>query len=108
MFDEISRLGKVDPKEGKGWGAQVQNWGSILVRKSEGRVMVRAGRLVVLTILLCSVLASGQTSAPAASATAPAASQTGPAFDVNAAVDTYLAKMPPAQRARSDAYFEGG
>src|SRR5580700_9091554 len=70
--------------------------------------MVRAGRLVVLTILLCSVLASGQTSAPAASATAPAASQTGPAFDVNAAVDTYLAKMPPAQRARSDAYFEGG
>ena len=26
----------------------------------------------------------------------------------DAAVDTYLAKMPPAQRARSDAYFEGG
>ncbi len=31
-----------------------------------------------------------------------------PAFDVRAAVDTYLAKMPPAERARSDAYFEGG
>jgi STE24 endopeptidase len=30
------------------------------------------------------------------------------AFDVRAAVDAYLAKMPPAQRARSDAYFEGG
>jgi STE24 endopeptidase len=30
------------------------------------------------------------------------------AFDVNAAVDAYLAKMPTAQRARSDAYFEGG
>ena len=32
----------------------------------------------------------------------------GPAFDINAAVETYLAKMPPAQRARSNAYFEGG
>jgi len=31
-----------------------------------------------------------------------------PAFDVNAAVETYLAKMPPAERARSNAYFEGG
>ncbi|HEY4901333.1 MAG TPA: M48 family metallopeptidase [Terriglobales bacterium] len=68
--------------------------------------MVRAGQLVVLAILLLSVLASGQTSTPASS-TAPVASQTGPAFVVNAAVDTYLAKMPPAQRARSDAYFEG-
>ena len=28
--------------------------------------------------------------------------------DINAAVNAYLAKMPPAQRARSDAYFEGG
>jgi STE24 endopeptidase len=31
-----------------------------------------------------------------------------PAFDANAAVETYLAKMPPAERARSNAYFEGG
>jgi STE24 endopeptidase len=29
-------------------------------------------------------------------------------FDVNAAVEAYLAKMPAAQRARSDSYFEGG
>jgi STE24 endopeptidase len=29
-------------------------------------------------------------------------------FDVRAAVDGYLAKMPPAERARSNAYFEGG
>ena len=29
-------------------------------------------------------------------------------FDVNAAVNAYLAKMPPAQRARSNSYFEGG
>jgi len=31
-----------------------------------------------------------------------------PAFDVNGAVETYLAKMPPAERAQSNAYFEGG
>ncbi|HEY1262397.1 MAG TPA: M48 family metallopeptidase [Terriglobales bacterium] len=29
-------------------------------------------------------------------------------LDVNAAVSAYLAKVPPALRARSDAYFEGG
>ncbi len=34
--------------------------------------------------------------------------QAAPAFDVNAAVETYLAKMPPAESARSNAYFEGG
>ncbi len=32
----------------------------------------------------------------------------GPRFDVKAAVDAYLARVPPDQRARSDAYFEGG
>ena len=35
---------------------------------------------------------------------APAA----PEFDVKAAVDAYLAKVPPDKRAKSDAYFEGG
>jgi STE24 endopeptidase len=70
--------------------------------------MARARQFVVLTILLFSVLASGQTSAPSAPSTGPAANQTVPAFDVRAAADAYLAKMPPAQRARSDAYFEGG
>ena len=34
--------------------------------------------------------------------------QAGPAFDVNAATQAYLAKMSPEQKARSDAYFEGG
>jgi len=72
--------------------------------------MARACQCVVLTILLFSVLAYGQTSAPSAPSTAAPANQVAaaPAFDVKAAVDTYLAKMPPAQRARSDAYFEGG
>jgi STE24 endopeptidase len=47
--------------------------------------------------------ANPATNAPAASA--PAASST--PFDVNAAVEAYLAKMPPARRAASNAYFEG-
>jgi STE24 endopeptidase len=47
---------------------------------------------------------SNNTQAPSA----PLASQAAPAFDVNAAVETYLAKMPAAERARSNAYFEGG
>jgi STE24 endopeptidase len=80
--------------------------------------MVRAVRLIVVTIVISVVLVSGsvrvfgrgQMSAPGATAAAPRANlaQRGPAFDVNAAVDAYLAKMPAAQRARSDAYFEGG
>lgn len=72
--------------------------------------MLRACQFVVLTILLFSVLAYGQTSVPAGPSVAVPANQTssGPAFEVRAAVDAYLAKMPAAQRARSDAYFEGG
>ena len=31
-----------------------------------------------------------------------------PSFDVKAAVDAYLTQVPADQRARSDAYFEGG
>jgi STE24 endopeptidase len=52
---------------------------------------------------------SVKASPPSQSAT-QANAQTAPAqpFDINAAVEAYLAKMPPAQRARSDAYFEGG
>jgi len=72
--------------------------------------MVRARRSILLTILLCTVFASAQTSSPVAPSVPPSANQAAvtPAFDVRAAVDAYLAKMPPAQRARSDAYFEGG
>lgn len=71
--------------------------------------MVRAARFVPPIILL-TVLVSAQTSSQAAPAPAPAAATPSMAqsFDINAAVNAYLAKMPPAQRARSDAYFEGG
>ncbi len=40
--------------------------------------------------------------------TIPAAAQAGPGFNVDAATNAYLAEVPPAARARSDAYFEGG
>jgi len=72
--------------------------------------MFRAARFVLPIALVFSVFASGQTSTPGASPVQPTETHGAltPAFDVNAAVNAYLAKMPPAQRARSDAYFEGG
>jgi len=72
--------------------------------------MVRAARFVVPAILLLiAVFAYGQTGSPAAPATQPTTKPaSAAAFDVNAAVEAYLAKMPPAERARSNAYFEGG
>jgi STE24 endopeptidase len=49
-------------------------------------------------------------SAAAAPAAAPTPGSAGSAgrFDPVAAADAYLARLTPAQRARSDAYFEGG
>lgn len=38
----------------------------------------------------------------------PAAAMPGPGFDVDKATQAYLALLGPAQRERSDAYFEGG
>lgn len=38
----------------------------------------------------------------------PAAAQPSAHFDAQAATDAYLALIPPAAKARSDAYFEGG
>ena len=57
---------------------------------------MRATRIVFLFVLLAILLPSlaGQTNSREA--------------DVKAAVDAYLAKMPPTQLARSNAYFEGG
>ena len=72
--------------------------------------MVRAVRFILPIVLLFAVFAFGQTRAPSAPPVTPPANHAAvtQAFDVKAAVDAYLAKMPPAQRARSDAYFEGG
>ena len=71
--------------------------------------MRRARCLVLPIMLFVSVLCLGQVgnSPPSAGSTSGNAQPPQP-FDINAAVNAYLAKMPPAQRARSDAYFEGG
>ncbi len=79
--------------------------------------MVRATRLALLACLVFTALAACATAqtpaqkksggAPPAPAVANSAPATHP-FDVNAAVEFYLAKMPPDRRARSNAYFEGG
>jgi STE24 endopeptidase len=69
-------------------------------------------RLAVLYFVLSAIpmlWAQSQTAgAPAAAAASPPAASSGPAFDVKAATDAYLAKVPPDKKARSDAYFEGG
>ncbi len=77
--------------------------------------MTRAMRLALVFSLLLTVAASfsaAQTTAQTTStktAAAPANSAVAAStFDINAAVEAYLAKMPPARRARSNAYFEGG
>jgi STE24 endopeptidase len=40
--------------------------------------------------------------------TVPPEAQPSPSFNAEAATDAYLAQIPPAAKARSDAYFEGG
>jgi STE24 endopeptidase len=72
--------------------------------------MGRAARFVFLHLLLLTILAcfvTAQTSSPAASVPPPASHGVQP-FDITAAVEAYLTKMPPAERARSNSYFEGG
>jgi STE24 endopeptidase len=77
--------------------------------------MIRAVRIVFTHLLLLAAAASlavAQSSSAPAGPIPPSASpsvqtQTQP-FDINAAVEAYLAKMPPSRRASSNAYFEGG
>ena len=61
--------------------------------------------------MLCTTLLGLSLVLPLAGQVAPSASPSPaakPVFDVKAAVDAYLAKVPADARARSDAYFEGG
>ena len=53
-------------------------------------------------------LANAQAPAPTLVVPDAAKARPGQPFDVKAAVDAYLAKVPADKRARSDAYFEGG
>ena len=75
--------------------------------------MIRTMGFVFQFVLLCTVLtftasaqSAGGNPAPTTAVAERHAAQG--SFDVNAAVEAYLAKMPPAERARSNAYFEGG
>lgn len=71
--------------------------------------MLRAARVFLSLVMWFGVQASAQTSSsqsPAIPSSATPANAE--SFDINAAVDAYLAKMPADQRARSNAYFEGG
>src|SRR5450631_3556483 len=68
-------------------------------------------RILLPIILLCSAI--GALAAPIAAdfppgRQVPAGAQPGPGFDVDKATSAYLALLSPEQRARSDAYFEGG
>jgi STE24 endopeptidase len=64
--------------------------------------------LVAALFMAATIDAGAQDPSNTQTSNAPVAGQAAPAFDVTAAVETYLAKMPPAERARSNAYFEGG
>ncbi|HEX8658093.1 MAG TPA: hypothetical protein VF690_11180, partial [Hymenobacter sp.] len=59
--------------------------------------------LLLLVLLGAARPGSAQQPAPA-----PAPGTTGAAFNVEAATQTYLNSLTPAQKAKSDAYFEGG
>lgn len=72
--------------------------------------MARLARFVLPALAIITIFAWGQTAGPPVPvASVPAkVMQAAPSFDINAAVEAYFAKMPPAERARSNAYFEGG
>jgi len=68
-------------------------------------------RLCCLLLFLAAatpLFAQSVQSAMPAKLTTPPAAQPSAHFDVDAATNAYLAEMPAAARARSDAYFEGG
>ena len=73
------------------------------------------GRTIVLGILLLTLFFSAGLDRPAPAQTSDThltggsgSATAAQPFDVKAAVDAYLASVPAAQRARSNAYFEGG
>ncbi len=68
---------------------------------------------ITLVLSLCTfatpVLSAQPAIQPAADITkVPPAAQPSPHFDADAATEAYMAMMPPAAIARSNAYFEGG
>ncbi len=70
-------------------------------------VISRAVLLGLLILTLAGAVFAQTTAQTAAQTPAPAPAAT-PHFDPQAATEAYLARMTPEQKARSDAYFEGG
>jgi STE24 endopeptidase len=73
--------------------------------------MINKCRVIVVLWVLLSLsgtFAEAQTQDIPAGVPAAAQATPGQPFNVKAAVDAYLAKVPADKRARSDAYFEGG
>ena len=66
---------------------------------------IRLSILLAVLLAVFTISAHAQDAPKVSTTPAPTASQP---FDVNAAVNFYLAKMPASERARSNAYFEGG
>jgi STE24 endopeptidase len=76
--------------------------------KWDGRTIV-SGILLLNMFFSVGLVPSAKAQTSNAKATAEGGSVTAAQpFDVKAAVDAYLARVPADQRARSDAYFEGG
>jgi STE24 endopeptidase len=63
---------------------------------------------LLIVAFATSLLGQSVQSAMPTKLTTPPEAQPSAHFDVDAATNAYLAEMPPAARARSDAYFEGG
>ncbi len=72
--------------------------------------MVRTARIIFPIVLLLAMFSSAAMAQTGGSPSSPSttASQATQPFDINAAVEAYLAKVPAERRARSNAYFEGG
>lgn len=64
-------------------------------------------RLLAFLLSLCALLGAQTPTSPPTLHIPPAA-QAGPGFDPETATRAYLATLGPEQKARSDAYFEGG
>jgi len=69
---------------------------------------MRPRRWFSIVLLISATFSSVSAQTTSAPSTTSIQNSSGPTFDVRAAVDSYLATVPADQRARSDAYFEGG
>src|SRR5581483_10354037 len=64
--------------------------------------------LLVFLFFLCAPVGAQNAPPSAPALQIPPAAQAGPGFNPETATRAYLAKITPEQKARSDAYFEGG